>query len=546
VLHFIFEFASTSYEIANGIMHSKRYIINMIIILSFISSVNSLSPTSSFYNNFYFLPEVGLSLDYSIIGSDIGFTAKQVKEVDLQVFWYNSWKVSMYVKENVYTSKRHNANYYPYRISYYMDFAYISYQLQNSQIGITFNHICNNTIDKPQRDIGSELRWYGIGIKWQSNGMQVGYEQTYSYNASLLSFNNFHYSVYIGYPFLSKVPEYKYMSSGIIRYDIPCLPYGIPFIKIQIDGLVYTDKTISLNRFVELGCMMPSSSVTFIPYWCYGMVHDSLYPGITDTYFAFGLKVQSLIGNYYDMDFRDNQHETKTKNTSLHFFAGYAKTISSEYYNFTTDLAITWQQFICNNNYAYFTSYLNHSSEDQPTALYPRFINIAIKSGYAQYIFPYHHLILSYEHYRRHDGNEYRGQSENYHAIVLSIKHDLLLSMLLNSPKSSQFDNIYNTIDYEIGFAYIFSQQHYPYLFIINPIVYYYFTCSNAGRPFLGMELLYYTGKENNYEYSIESGIVLNTTIPLIIYYSFKRDIDIDITGGAHDLYHVIGIRLKL
>ncbi|MEJ5360765.1 MAG: hypothetical protein WHV26_01780 [Spirochaetota bacterium] len=518
----------------------------MIIILFFIFSFYSQSQALLFYNNFCFLPQAALSLDYSIIESDVGFTAKQVKEVDLQIFWYNTWKVSMYVKENIYTLKRHNATYYPYRISYYMDFAYISYQLPNSQIGITFNHICNNTIDKPQRSIGTELRWYGIGIKWYSNGMQAGYDPTYSYNSPFLSFKNFHYSFYIGYPFLSKVPEYKYMSSAIIRYDIPCFPYGIPFIEIQIDGLVYPDNTLSLNRIIELGCMVPSSAVTFIPYWCYGMVHDSLYPGMTDTYFAFGLKAQSLIGNYYYNDFRDTKHETKTNNTSLHFLAGYAKTMSSEYYNFTTDLAITLQQLISDKNYAYFTSYLNHNSEDQPTALYPRFINISIKSGYAQYIFPYHHLIISYEHYRRHDGNEYRGQTENYHAIEVSMKNHLLLNMLLNSPKSSEFDNSYNTIDYEISVAYIYSQHHYPYFLILKPIVYYYFTCCHSCKPYVGIELLYFMGKENNYEYCIESGMVLNTTIPLSIYYSFKRDIDIDITGGAHDLYHLIGIRLKL
>ncbi len=59
-----------------------------------------------------------------------------------------------------------------------------------------------------------------------------------------------------------------------------------------------------LNGIVT-GCMMPSTGVTFVPYWCYGMVHDSLYPGITDTYFGFGLKAQSLIVNYYDKDFMD-------------------------------------------------------------------------------------------------------------------------------------------------------------------------------------------------------------------------------------------------
>jgi len=57
---------------------------------------------------------------------------------------------------------------------------------------------------------------------------------------------------------------------------------------------------------------------------------------------------------------------------------------------------------------------------------------------------------------------------------------------------------------------------------------------------------VYFTGKQNNYKYSIEQGLIFNTTIPLLVYYSFKRDIDIDTIGGASDLYHVIGIRLKI
>lgn len=63
---------------------------------------------------------------------------------------------------------------------------------------------------------------------------------------------------------------------------------------------------------------------------------------------------------------------------------------------------------------------------------------------------------------------------------------------------------------------------------------------------YAGIEIIYFTGKENNYEYSIESGIIFTTTIPLILYYSFKRDIDVDIIGGAVDFYHVIGFRLRI
>lgn len=533
-----------------AIMQIQRYILrcifNIIIIHSFISTCNSQSQTFPLSDSFYFLPQTGISLDYSIIDSDVGFTAKQSKEFDLQILCYNSFKVSMYVNENVYTSRRNNFNYYPFRISYYMDFAFISYQLDNSQIGITFNHICNNTIDKPQRSIGTELRWYGIGIKWYSSGMQVGKSYVNAYNSSLLSLDNLHYSFYIGYPFLSKVPEYKYMSNCTIRYDLPFSPYIIPFLQIYIGGLVYPDYSLSVNRMLQFGCMIPSSSVTFIPYGCYGTIHDSIYPGVTDTYYAFGLKAESLIGYYYNRDPENYRQISKGQNTSLHFLAGYSKTISSEYYNFTTDLAVTLQHYTLNSNYAYFSSYLNHSSESKPTALYPRFINISLKSGYAHQMFPDHHLHLFYQHYRRHDGNEYRGQTENYHSLGLSLKHGFLTDIEANQVNVSGNHMLYNNFHYEIEFSYIVAQQNYPYSFIITPMLYYIFGHWSTGTLYAGIEMVYFTGKQNNYEYSIESGIIFATTIPLTLYYSFKRDIDVDIVGGAVDFYHVIGMKLKI
>ncbi len=529
-------------------MQVKRYmlhcIFSIIIIHSFISPCNSESQTLPLSDSFYFLPQAGISLGYSILDSNNGFTAKQSKEFDLQILWFNLFKVSMYVNENVYTSQRNNSDYYPYRISYYMDFAFISYQLDNSQIGITFNHICNNTIDKPERSIGTELRWYGIGLKWYSSRMQVGKSYRYNYNSSLLSLDNLQYSFYIGYPFLSKVPEYKYMSSCTIRYDLTFSTYIIPYLQIQMDGLVYPDYSLSVNRILQFGCMIPSSHITFIPYGCYGTIHDSLYPGITDTYYAFGLKAESLIG-YYNWNPENYGQISKEQNTSLHFLAGYSKTISSEYYNFTTDLAITLQYLTINHDYAYFTSYLNHSSESKPTALYPRFINISLKCGYAHEIFPDYHLAISYEHYRRHDGNEYRGQTENYHSAGISFRHGFLpnITSTMGIPPSY---SKYNNISFDISLWNTFAKQNYPYSFIINPMMYYIFESFSSLSPYLGVELSYFIGKQNNYEYSIESGTIINTTIPLIVYYLFKRDIDVDIIGGSVDFYHVIGIRLRI
>ena len=153
------------------IIHHITY--SLYIVLCFVMCNSSFAQIQQDYN-FYFLPQAGIILDYSILESHAGFTGKQSKALDLLIFSYDKFNLSTYLKEDIYTTARYNSTYYPYRIAYYMDFAWITFSLENSKIGIIFNHICYNTFDKQKRNIGDELRWYGIGIKWQRNGMQIG------------------------------------------------------------------------------------------------------------------------------------------------------------------------------------------------------------------------------------------------------------------------------------------------------------------------------------------------------------------------------------
>ncbi|MCX8125209.1 MAG: hypothetical protein N3F66_13760 [Spirochaetes bacterium] len=498
------------------------------------------------HNEFFFLPNAGILLDYSSLHTKTGFNGKQSKIIDLMLIKYKNYNLSTYIVEDIYTTSRFNSRYYPYRIAYYMDYGYFSYTLSNSQIGIVLNHICYNTFDKQIYSINDELRWYGIGIKWQSTGMQIGYKDSLlDHNSSIFNLNTINYYFYLGYPFFSKNPTYKYMSSCIVRFDIPLLLYATPYIMTQLNGLMYQDNTIAIDRSVEIGLRLTFSHITITPYWYYGYINDSIYPNISDTQFAIGCKAESLIG--YDNSRGDNVFLFYSDNAmSMHFIAGYGKNLNSKFYNFTTDLGLSLQTQIFDKNTLYFASYLNHSSRSQATALYPRFINILLESGYYQSITQYYYAHILYQHYRRHDGNEYRGQTENYHAVGISLKHGYLDNC--NATISTGYNNYCkpNTVDYELGALYIVAKQNYPYSFIINPSLYYYCNMMANTIPYTGITLLLYAGREYNYEYSIESGVIFDTYIPLIIYYSFKRDIDIDIVCGGYDFYHIIGIRLKL
>lgn len=97
-----------------------------------------------------------------------------------------------------------------------------------------------------------------------------------------------------------------------------------------------------------------------------------------------------------------------------------------------------------------------------------------------------HHLHIFYQHFRRHDGNEYRGQTENYHSLGLSLKHGFLPNSKANQVNVSGNHMLYNNFNYEIELSYIVAQQNYPYSFIITPIWHYIFGHWSTGNIVCG------------------------------------------------------------
>lgn len=501
---------------------------------------------NSFNYNRYFLPQTGIGLHFCAINSNAGLTAKQTKIADFSLISYNKYALSMFVQEDIYTSHRYNFEFYPYRISYYMDYAYLSYSLTHSRIGIVFDHICYNTIDKEISSISDELRWYGIGIKWQSNGMRTGYRSKLSnINLDIFSVHNIHYSFYVGYPFLSKVPEYSFISRFQLRYDIPLFPLFIPYIETYIQALGYPNGSFNFDHTYEIGAHIPISYVSIIPYSYFGTIHDRILPGLKHSQWGIGLKLESLLEHQWLESIDTYLHDSNRQTIHMHVMAGYAKNVNSGFYNFTTDFGISLQTFTYNDNHLFFSSFLNHSSRSESTALYPRFINILFTMGYVHEVFTSHYISCSYQHFRRHDGNEYRGQSEYYHSYEI-ILQNYILHKPINLFNTYVHDSSSKKIEYSFGIEHITGKHNYPYFFIIKPYLLYYLTTTLSYNPYVAVEYIWYIGKANNYEYSFEYGIVFTATTPIVAYYAFKRDIDIDIIDGAMDHYHIIGIKIKI
>ncbi|HPA72813.1 MAG TPA: hypothetical protein PKY31_11120, partial [Spirochaetota bacterium] len=149
-----------------------------------------------------FLRGAGLLVEGAVIsGSESGFTGLHRKTLDLHVFRAGRIDGTFLVTEDTLTTDRYSTRFYPYRIKYVMDYFYLSWRFSGSTLGLLMDHICYNVLDMPGDTDPEQLRWYGIGFKWESIGMKTGMKNfgiTAGAPGSFLAPERLHYSLYAG------------------------------------------------------------------------------------------------------------------------------------------------------------------------------------------------------------------------------------------------------------------------------------------------------------------------------------------------------------
>lgn len=509
-----------------------------------ISNVNNNSNGNK--NTVQFLSDAGLLIERGVFAkSDAGFTSLHQKMIDLTIFTFNDYQCSFIVKEGIYTTERFSNYFYPYRIEYQMDYFYFSKHLNSSSIGIVIDHKCYNTFDKTDNTGNLEFRWYGIGIKWESNGMGIGKKCIPSYAGyeNILSVKNIQYSLYAGRNISHRLFLYDYLLSATLRYDFIVYPLIVPYCEGTLSGIIDNKNNLRVDRSMEIGSCFMLNNVILTPFMKYTYKHDALtYYGITDNMLFFGIRAESLLSQQVTtVDDTPKKYETP----HLGFKGGYGKYFGSNYLGYRTDFSMLFKIFYFDSNSVFFISDIVHSTINEENALYPRFINYNLQLGSDIYFTDYLFTGFIYGYSGNYEGDFYNGISETYHSLgfILASKGNSTGTI---ANRQSLKRNYHKQFEWYTTIFYLFNKKNYPYICDIRIGLQYNIINLNYITPYISSSYNILVNNKNDTLYAVESGVYFPTYVMLSVYYRFQKIINIDRIDGISEKHHLIGLRIEL
>ena len=498
-------------------------------------------------SGFHFLPAAGLLAEgaaYS--GSDAGFTGLHRKTLDLHVVNYGRFDCTFLLTEDTLTTDRYSTRYYPYRIKYIMDYFYLSWRMAGTTLGVMMDHICYNVIDKTGDTDPEQLRWYGVGIKWESLGMKTGMKDHASLFGALGSFtvlNRLHHMLYAGASLHTERFRYEYIVRGILRYDAPVLAGLVPYLEGSFQ--VLADDRLRADRSVETGARFRLAGVHITPFLNWSYRHDALlYEGSSDSAWLFGLRMESLLGNVEPPGDAGERHGAASW-PELHFSGGYGRHADSGRLGFLTELGVSLDLVRVKKAALFLSSDLIHSSKAQGNALYPRYLEYAFQAGADCFILDDIFAGMLYELGRRHDGNDYRGVTERYHLAGMMIASRGMRRGSADHASGPGPDVFLNRLEWRIFAGRVFDGSHYPYDWDLRAAARWDMARLFGAVPYVSPDFRLLTGREEGREYGLESGLRFSAGIALMLYHRYERIVDIEVAGGAAEKHHLVGFRVE-
>jgi hypothetical protein len=499
------------------------------------------------------LPSAGLSLQGGyFFNNDPGYQAIVNKTIDILLVKYRRINASFLVSEDTIFCDNGGREFYPYKIKYTMDYINLSWDFGYSYLGVVIDHICYNLIDQMRETKPYELRWYGIGVKWESYGMKLGKK-----NSGMVSpdgiFSSFPVSLnfmfYFGRSLYTEQFNYNYISRGAMRLDFLMFCPIVPYLEVSAQALI--DKMVRVDPSAEAGVRIRCGSADIIPYVRYQYKHDSeLYGDPVRSYWTAGIGFETLLGegqwgtsenivrNRLSMDFME-----------MHLKGAYTKFYGSGYNGYRSDIDLFIDivrihdfSVICNNR-------MYHDSKADANALFPRYITYTFQGGVEYRLQSFWVLQGIYQHERRHDGNTYRGHEENYHLAGVSVKTIGLKPGYCNvriSDRNVRNIRTVNTLDAAVGAGRIVDDLNYPYRWDLRGQMRWdIYQVWNAVH-YLGADMRLLLGEFDEREYGVETGFRFLFGITATLYYRYEKQVDIDFVGGAEEFHHMIGMRIEI
>jgi hypothetical protein len=532
------------------------FIINFYLLISLHAFGNENTPeniikenstSNAELNEFILFPHVGVQVDGRVFSdNDTGYKMETHRIIDLDIFRRNNIVLSLFMNEFLIFNND-SGDIHPQSINYEMEYGNLRWENNYGILSLFADHNCTNIINENQTT-DRQIRWYGVGIRWESYGMRPGQKNINLHKSGQSEIlNNFHYRLSISRSIHTKVLNYNYIFTGNLRYDVLNLYFFTPYIECSITSLI--DDRGRFNRYLESGLRMHFEKGDITPFAGFNHKHDTDYleSNAADLYFI-GLRMETLLGN--EADVKNGRSKDKSLFPDFHFRGSYGKFVNDDNLNYNTDVFIGLDFLSAYKVSPFINNTLVHNSQKAAAGMFPRYISNNIEAGISFRLDFIDALVEPYYCYSRSDeGNFYKGYTERFSTAGLRILSRNMKTGYANSGidfnDESSFKQI-NTVDWSASAVRVFNAYYYNYSWIYDIQLRWNIFRYDKSIPYLSAGACCLTDKKSDEVYNVESGVRIQGGLQWIFFYRFEYRTAVDPGNGIYRNFNLFGIRFEI
>ncbi|MCU0821331.1 MAG: hypothetical protein MUC95_02515 [Spirochaetes bacterium] len=499
-----------------------------------------------------FLPEVALLLDgASYLDNDLKYTAVTRRALTIDIIRYNNIVFATGINEVLTYREMGDVKYDPWLIHYDMDYFSIRWEFGRTSLIYFMDHLCTNIINQERVGL-RELRWYGTGIRLETEGMRPGHMDISAGNGGTFIFiNNFNYMLAAVYPLSNGAKKrfrYDLLLKGALRYDIARIYNLTPYLEGSFWGIIDEDYSrIRYDRTAEAGIRIGYYDIDMMPYVSYTHKNDTeIYNGPAMEYYLIGFRMESVIFDFYKSD--SGAGDIHTFLPEIHFLGQYAKYLANDNRNINHKFNVDIDIFRFDKFSVFTANSLRHDSTGKG-GLFPRYMDVYGEAG-ARYMVDVVDLLIepNYKYERFDDGNKFRGYRQRFETAGLRLGNRKMRMGYINDAIS------FNNTDFQwlFKFGWQISANRticgvfYPYDWDLSAKIQWDIIRKYLFIPYAAAQARCLIGRSTAWAYTADTGIRLYDFPQTVIFHEYVCRTDSDPENGISNRQSMFGLRVEL
>lgn len=507
---------------------------------------------------FVFMPSLSFLIDAGIYsGNDLSHTMLTNRTFSLDILRYNNIVLSMFVDEERTYRETEESNLDPWIIHYNMDYGNIRWEFKDgASISYFVDHQCNNIMNR--EDIGPrELRYYGMGFKWESPGMRPGHKNdgvVFNKASSFSFLSKLDYMFLISYCLANGYTErfrYDMLIRGGLRYDALRIYNLIPYIEGAATAIIDEDYgRARFDRSFETGIRAHLSSGDLTPFIGYIHKKDAeIYNGTTLRGWLMGLRFESMLYDYSTQEEKEIEPVAAAFIPEIHLLVQYSKFLFNDDLNFSHRLDVRADLVRIDDIFIFADNGLLHNSPGRG-GLWPYYLDTRTGGGMG-YLLNKHNLIFEsfYEYVRFDDGNHSRGYRQRFQTAGLRIMSRNMKPGYINYGIDFSKDwgvEWLNRVGWILSASSVIRDLNYPYSSRFLARAQWDILRYGIIIPYLALQAAGFEGDGSLWEYSAESGARIYDRLPLLLFFQYYYRTEEDINNNLYRHQFMFGIRAEV